>query len=425
MTTASQSGKVRALLARMQQYALFVCVLTLPIQGQALLPGTDLTLTKVAGGLLVLAVILDRAMQLRFPLPAIGIESATILALAAAAASIPNSVARDESIRALYIFVQYAAICYASAYVCSQRDGLVAYLPPLLVASSAASGIGATLARLGAGVTPTVNTIIPGSNIPRITFGLPDANEQAMILAIALAFAMFAPQLWTTRARATLALLALCAIGAGLLLTMSRTGWICAVLLCMLRIALHPKRIQLASATILAVVIAGLALMLLRPGITESVQRRIMETTGQGDKSIASRVAYTVEVAEAARKGGATGHGFGTAFTVAQQFSDPLGNRIGTTVHNVPLMVWLETGWLGAAAFLWLWASVLGVLVFALRSAETPGLRAQLAPYLIIALVYGVFSLVMPFLQRSCLPILLGCALGLALAALPRVKAQS
>ncbi|HRI89315.1 MAG TPA: hypothetical protein PK869_13665, partial [Candidatus Hydrogenedentes bacterium] len=232
MTTASQSGKVRALLARMQQYALFVCVLTLPIQGQALLPGTDLTLTKVAGGLLVLAVILDRAMQLRFPLPAIGIESATILALAAAAASIPNSVARDESIRALYIFVQYAAICYASAYVCSQRDGLVAYLPPLLVASSAASGIGATLARLGAGVTPTVNTIIPGSNIPRITFGLPDANEQAMILAIALAFAMFAPQLWTTRARATLALLALCAIGAGLLLTMSRTGWICAVLLC-------------------------------------------------------------------------------------------------------------------------------------------------------------------------------------------------
>lgn len=402
-----------AALRHMQTFALFVCVLSLPIQGLALVPGTGLTLTKIAGAGLVLLVATERLALRKWPFPRIGIESAVILALAAGALSLSTSVARAESLRALVIFAEYALICYACAHV-AMRDNDQRYIPWLIVLGGALSGAGGLCVQAGFPVSPTVDTQILGSGVRRICFGLPDANEQAMLLVFALALLLFAPKpnlrrwLWPALAVSFLF------IAGGLVLTMSRTGWVCGALIIAARALIHPRRGMFVALLLAAVAASVVTVSIVRPDIVDSVKRRLAETTGSGDRSIASRVVYDVKAIASAEHGGAFGYGLGNVYRVTQDFTDPLGRRVGVTVHNVPLTVWIETGWFGLAAFLWLWSCIGAVLLTAWRQATMSIVKYRIGAYGAVALAYAVFCQTMPFLQRSCLPILLGCALGAA-----------
>ncbi|MCC6794535.1 MAG: O-antigen ligase family protein [Candidatus Hydrogenedentes bacterium] len=399
-----------ALLRRAQGYSLAACALSLPLQSVLIVPGIDLTLTKIAGAMLVLLVIIEYPLSLRWLLPRIGIESATVLALGAAALSLPASVLPKESITSLLIFAQYAVICYACAHVAMRRDAQT-MLPRYLACGAAISGAGAVLAWFHVLVTPTVDALVPGSAIRRVCFGMPDANEQAMVFVFVLALLLFST---SHRAYLSIKIASILLIAAGLLLTMSRTGWVCAAIVIAMRCFAHERRKVIVPMSLGVVVVCAIGVALMKPDIADSIWRRIAEATSAGDRSIASRVLYNVQAIETAENAGAFGYGVGAVYHVTKDFADPLGRTVGVTVHNVPLTVWIEAGWVGLLAYLWLWSSVAAVLFVAWRRAHDPQEKLRMAGYCVVATSYAIFSQTMPFLQRSSLAILLGCALGAA-----------
>lgn len=399
-----------ALLRGAQSYTLAACVLSLPLQTVLIVPGIDFTVTKIAGAMLILLVMIEYPLSCCWPLPRLGIESATVLALGAAALSLPSSVLPRESLNALLIFVQYAVICYACAHVAIRHDVQV-LMPRYLAYGAAISGAGALLAWFHVLVTPTVDALVPGSAIRRVCFGMPDANEQAMVLVFALALLLFSA---SHRNYLIIKIACTVLICAGLLLTMSRTGWICAAIAIATRGFAHKRRKAIVPISIGVILLGAIIVVVFKPDIGDSIRRRIAEATSAGDRSIASRVLYNVQAIETAQNAGAFGYGIGTVYHVTKDFADPLGRKVGVTVHNVPLTVWIETGWVGLLAYLWLWSSVAAVLFVAWRRARDQQERLRLAGYGAVALSYAVYSQTMPFLQRSSLAVLLGCALGAA-----------
>lgn len=399
-----------SLLHRAQSYALAACAFSLPLQAVLNVPGSDITLTKIAGAVLALLVMIEYPLLRCWPLSRLGIESATVLALGAAALSLTSSVLPSESLTALSIFVQYAVICYACAHVSMRHDAL-ALVPRYLACGAAISGACALLAWFHVLVTPTVDALVPGSAIRRVCFGMPDANEQAMVLVFALALLLF-----TTSHRNYLTIKIACTvlICAGVLLTMSRTGWVCAAIVIAARGLAHERRKVLVPMLLGVIVLGAIAVAVLKPDIGDSIRRRVAEATSAGDRSIASRVLYNVQAIETAQNAGAFGYGIGTAYNVTKDFADPLGRKVGVTVHNVPLTVWIETGWVGLLAYLWLWSCVAAVLFVAWWRARDQQERLRMAGYCAVVLSYAIFSQTMPFLQRSSLAVLLGCALGAA-----------
>jgi hypothetical protein len=394
--TMNSRGTILALLRRAQIHTLFICVLSLPLQAVLILPEIGLTITKITGALLIALVLIEYPLCRRWPIPRLGVESATVLALIAAALSTTASTFPKESFSSFSVFVQYAVICYSCAHVAMQR-GVMEKLPGFFACGAAVSGAGAVLAWFNVLVTPTVDALVPGSAIRRVCYGMPDANEQAMVLVFALALLIFTATQPRLRIIKFGAILLFCA---GLLLTMSRTGWVCAALVLALRGLTHERRKIIVPLSLTMVLIAFIALT--------------AEATSTGDRSIASRVLYNVQAIETAQSAGAFGHGVGTVYHVTKDFSDPLGRKVGVTVHNVPLTVWIETGWVGLLAYLWLWSCVGAVLIVSSRRARDDEDKLQMTGYCVVALSYAIFSQTMPFLQRSSLAVLLGCALGAA-----------
>lgn len=70
-------------------------------------------------------------------------------------------------------------------------------------------------------------------------FGLPDANEQAMVLVFALTLLLFSTSPRSYRSIRIASTILICA---GLLLTMSRTGWVCAAIVITMRGLVHERR---------------------------------------------------------------------------------------------------------------------------------------------------------------------------------------
>lgn len=399
-----------ALLRRAQAYNFFICVLSLPLQAVLIVPVINLTITKISGAVLIVLVVSEYPLSRRWPLPRLGIESATVLALGATALSLIASAVPNESFKSSLIFVQYAVICYACAHVAMQHE-IQVMVPRYLACGAAISGAAAVLAWFHILVTPTVDALVPDSAIRRVCFGMPDANEQAMVLVFALALLLFSGSHRTylsTRIGSTLL------ICAGLVLTMSRTGWVCAALVIAMRGLAHERRRILVPVLLGVVALGVIGLAVLKPDIGDSIRRRVAEAASSGDRSIASRVLYNVQAIETAQNAGAFGYGIGSVYRVTKDFADPLGRTVGVTVHNVPLTVWIETGWVGLLAYLWLWSCVGAVLFVAWWRARVQEDKLRMAGYCAVALSYAIFSQTMPFLQRSSLAILLGCALGAA-----------
>ena len=402
--------KLVATLRRAQSYTLVLCAISLPLQAVLIVPGVDLTVTKIAGAVLTLLVMIEYPLSRRWPLSRLGIESATVLALGAAALSLPSSILPRESLTALLIFVQYAVICYACAHVAIRHDVQV-LMPRYLAYGAAISGAAALLAWFHILVRPTVDALVPGSAIRRVCFGLPDANEQAMVLVFALTLLLFSTSPRSYRSIRIASTILICA---GLLLTMSRTGWVCAAIVITMRGLVHERRRVIVPMLLGVLLLGAVVVTILKPDIGDSIRRRVAEATSAGDRSIASRVLYNVQAIETAQNAGTFGYGIGTVYHVTKDFADPLGRKVGVTVHNVPLTVWIEAGWVGLLAYLWLWSCVAAVLFVAWRRAHDQQEKLRMAGYCAVALSYAIFSQTMPFLQRSSLAVLLGCALGAA-----------
>jgi O-Antigen ligase len=407
--------------AIMERCALYAVVFSLPLQALAFVPGLGLTITKVAGALLVLSVAGRHTLARRAPFRRSGLESGILAFALACACSVPGSMNRGDSLHALWTFVQYALVFYAVVRV-SSRETVQERIPWLMVGAAAVAGLGALAAMSGHLVPPTVDTPVPHSNIRRLCFGLPDANEQALFFLFAMAFLLFSPGLWRGRWRSLLSGSAACVIAIGMVLTMSRTGWVCAAFLAAGRGVLARKRMLYGGALALLASAVLCVLAMAWPDSIDLARRRMREAVGIGDHSLASRVAHYTSVMEAARDGGAFGHGLDTTLELSQSFRDPRGERIGVIVHSVPLIMWLDLGWVGLLSYGWLWSCIAAHLCVGCRRAP-PGLgRSRIMAYGALVGVYALVSLVMPFVYRSGFAILLGCAVGAVNAASPTRK---
>jgi len=373
-------------MAALERYLLYVTVASLPLQALTVIPGTGVTVTKAAGGLLVVTALLRRVVAGQQPGRPGGIDVAIALFAAACAAAAFWSGDPTASRGALLGLVQYAAVYYGVVLAAGEPEAL-RRVPALLVVGCALSGFGALSALILGVPTATVDAPVVGTTIRRICYGLTDGNEQALFLLFGFGLLLHCRELRAGK-RLPWAALSGAGILAGLALTMSRTGWLCAAALVGVRAFAGRRswRVLMGGAIVLAVTAGGV--LVVRPDVGEAVRRR-------------------------------AGHGLMTAERVAGGYTTPLGDSMHVTVHNVPYIVWLETGWFGLLAYLWLWANVIGLAWTAARRERREASGQEPAGSVIggcamgwasVAATYGVFSLVMPFLYRSSLAVLLGCA---------------
>jgi len=391
--------------------ALYAIVFSLPLQSLAVVPVLGWTITKLAGALLVASVVGRHALSRTAPFRRSGIESGILAFAVACALAVPGSMNRADSLRALGTFVQYALVFYAVIRVAS-REAAHNQVPGLMIGAAAVAGLGALAAIPFSFLSPTVDALVPHSNIRRLCFGLPDANEQALLFLFALAFLLFIPDLWRGRWRGLLSGGAACLIAMGMVLTMSRTGWVCAVFLVASRGLLAGRRMQYAAVLAVLAAVTFCVLAVAWPESIGLAKRRIKEAAGIGDYSLASRVTHYTSVLEIAVDGGAFGHGLGTTRELSQSFRDPRGERIGVTVHSVPLIIWLDLGWVGVLAYGWLWSCITAHLWVGHRRAPPGHAQDRVLAYGALVAAYALVSLVMPFVYRSSFAVLLGCAVG-------------
>lgn len=413
-TEEIETGRWRAV----ERYLLYVMAASLPLQGVALLPGTQITVTKAAGALLIAAAGLRMVWTRRVHWVSRPVFVAVVLFAAACGLSLLHSVDRSATLSALRTFSFYAATLFAVSQV-ADSEKAQRHLPTLYVAAAGVSGALAVLALAGV-VTPTVDRVVTASNVHRICVGVHDSNDQALLFLFALCFVLFDRAWAGSRRHAAVTVAATLGVLTGLVLTMSRSGWALAALLFLARAATTRHRVRYVGALLAGGLVATALVAAVKPDVVASAHRRVVELFQQGDRSAASRVTHLSLAIDRAREGGAFGSGLGTAMDLREPFSDPLGLPITTIVHNVPLLVWMETGWVGLLSFGWLWSSVIAALFVAFRGQKDGTRRDRIASYAALAATYGAMSLVMPFLYRSAFPICLGCALG-AMAAKPEV----
>ncbi len=422
MTLAAQPPHSRLSLAlcALERYALYALVFSLPLQALTTIPGAGWTLTKAMGGLAVLVHVIRRVSERRPPFARAHIESGIALFAAACLASLPHSIDSDASWNATQTFFQYALLFYAIAEI-ARSESVQVRIPALFVSAAALSGLAAMDSFFWGHVPAAADSIIANSSIRRLSVGLPDPNHQALLFLFATSFLLFERRLWRGRFRAGLSAGAFLAIAVGLALTMSRAGWAVCIALALLRVVASRRRFRVLGVGVAAA--AGITAMVwaIHPALIESVQRRATEFRQGGDASIASRVWHYAGMMNRAQEGGAFGFGLDTAHKAVIHLEDPLGETPAVTVHNVPLLLWIETGWTGLAAYGWLWSCIAASLCAAwLRARSNPDERARLAAYAVLLGAYGAISLVMPFVYYSGFAVLLGCAIGAANSALSR-----
>jgi hypothetical protein len=394
-----------------EQFILFVLVFSLPMQVLALIPGTTLTVTKVGGAMLIAAVFLRRLMTKQWPFVRTGLGDAIVLFGLACATSSCFAANRLASFRATLTLLEYAFLFYATAAVASD-DFVQERIPALLGGACFVAGVGAVLAWSGRLLPPTVDRFVVGSSIRRVCFGLPDANEQAMFFVFALALLLFNSDYWRNWQLRAFSGATVAGMGAGLLLTMSRTAWLCAGLLVLARVLTVRRRLLYLGGLALLLTFFGIGATIFRPQLVESVRRRASEATAMGDTSLASRIMQYTAAVGTAWRGGAFGHGLGSAPELSRQFQTPLGDTTGSTVHNVPLIFWLELGWFGLLCYGWLWSAIAAALILGFRRVPRGVSRERILAYGMLIVSFAVTSLAMPFVYRSAFPILLGCAVG-------------
>ena len=395
----------------LERMLLYMMVFSLPIQAIALVPGTTITITKAAGLVLMVSVLLRHLLRRRqFRLPwNVGVAVGAFGL--ACALSVRGSIDRTASLNALHTLVVYAVTFLAVVQVAASREAQV-WVPRLYPAAAAVSGVLA-LAALAGLVAPTEEQWIAGMNVRRVCVGAHDSNDQALLFLFALAFLFFARPEAPSRAWGFARFAAGTAVVLGLALTMSRTGWILALgLAAAYAWTARNKRRYLCAMLGGAVLVSG-ALAVFHPTLLTDIRQRAVGGLEIGDRSIGSRLIHLSTARLSAMEGGAFGHGLHTTLQLTEGFRDPFGEPIRTTVHNVPLIIWLETGWVGLMCLGFLWSAVIALFLLAMRDPRLSGARlGPLGAYVALLAVYAVVSLVMPFIYRSAYPILLGCALG-------------
>lgn len=404
-------SRLSSLLPNVELTTLYLMVFTLPLQALAVVPGIQITVTKICGALLIASLILRHAISRELPFKRTGLETGIFLFAFSCLLSLFTSIDRAGSVNALITLTIYAVLVYAVAEITASKE-IQHRVVTVFVLSAALSGLGALFTALGLAYSYVVDIHLELQDVQRIAFGLTDANEQALLLLFALCFLAFYKGLWKGHANCIFSVVALFLAVSGVLLTMSRTAWICGLALAAVRMAMSKRRLRLfASATVVSCAVL-LILSVIQPRLLGDIQRRTLAALTLEDSSETHRVYQYLAVAERASERGILGYGLDTRDEVSATLYYRSGMPMEGTVHSVPLIFLLELGWPGLLGYLLLWSCLLVVLRDAYRRAEPESEQTLLLAYGALFACLGVFSMVMPFIYRSSFPILIGCALG-------------
>ena len=395
---------------------LAIVALALPWELYQRLPGTELTLTKVAGTLLIPVALVLLIRHRSFPRT--GLERPFALFAAACLLSWTVSLEPAVTTRQLAVYGTYLLFFYA---VVATVPGAIS--ARVLMACYAVSSVAVallTIAAYGGWVWPMHWDVATWATAPlleeyragvpmRMTAASGDFNLAALELLIGLGFVLFA---WRPGRIALLVAqwFASAVIVAAILIAMSRSGLVLAAGL-LVAAAVRQTRLKPSiSVAIVAAfaVIAAIVIVAFEPAFLAVLWDRTAGAVVHDEGSARGRM-------EVYRIGFRLiddymwlGCGLG-AVDAALSRSEFAGEVV-MTLHSLPFTLFLETGILGLMGYLWVSYKAGSIAVRHVRGEESAG---GVATGFLAAFTAGwLMLLVQPFPMLSLYPFLLGAGLG-------------
>lgn len=413
-----------AFLPRACRALLAVVAVSLPWELYQRTPVAGLTLTKLAGVLVILGAGIHWARHGHGRFPRTGLEGPIALFLLMGVASASYSLDRASTLFHLRIYVSYAVFFYALVYLLKSPAASVRLAWAYVVSSAAVAGL--TVLCAAGWLRPTLWGTASWAQqrlIEEWRDGLPmrmvgasgDFNFAAMTLLVAFGASLFLVRRKKRGLPIRLGLAGLrLALLAGILLTMSRSGLVVAGLLFVSWAAREVYRRGLKWASVPAAALVLAALIYVGDDFVEILADRAGGGITRDDGSIRGRLrVYEVGLALLPEYG-LLGCGLGA--TDAAMARSPYAEEAVMTLHSIPFKVLLELGVAGFAAYVWF-------LIALARAAATPMVRAGpgearrlKTAFLAMAGVCFLMTAVQPFALSSLYPFVLGLGLGPAVS---------
>lgn len=403
-----------------QRFLLAVMCAAWPWEIYQRIPGSDLTLIKVCGALVIVLSIVQMIVVRRWLVPATGLEAAFAVLALAFMLSYTVSVDRGATARMIVLYASYLAFFYAAVSAIRSADD-TAWLARVLVGSSCLVAV-VTLACSAGWLAPSYMAMArqtgrvvletQRATAPvRMVATSSDLNQGVvpMLVSIPLALWLAGRRNGPWRRR-IVAVGGAALLAAPLIVALSRSSLAAAAVIVLAYIAIearHHRHVLLAAGA-MAVIAVVFALMF-QPLLDLLLLR--VETAVAGTEASASGRMYGYRIAASlVPQHLFAGTGLDASDAVIHQIADPVLSG-GLTLHSVPFKMLLETGVLGLVGYLLLFASILRAGLPLSRSA--PGVERHVGRALLVA--WGALFLVMavqPFTVYSPFALLLAMLVG-------------
>lgn len=395
------------------RFLLIVMALSLPWDLFQRIPYSELTLTKAAGGVLILLWFLD-AMRLRrrlitwHPLWAVGLALVAFGLVTTAWSHDRAATLSRTHMYFSYVLLAGAIVYWTTDRMMAQEVGLA------FVASSALVGFASILCRLGLLIpTYVVTTARLGGRVTpdawqmmtsRMVCASDDFNLGVFPLLLSAVWILHRLIHLRQARERVFALSLFFLLVAGIAISLSRSSVLILVGACLVlalsgvRRAGTPVAALSIGACVTAVVLGA---FLVGP---QGLVDRMKAGLGERDASYEGRMAAFQAALELLPRYGLLGTGLDASDRVIA--GSPYGARVnGVTVHSVPLKLFLEMGVVGLALYLTGWLALLRLLWKHRRDVHGGSCVAMALT------VFGVL-LIQPFMALSLFPFLAGIALG-------------
>ncbi len=402
-------------------FLLFAIALSLPWDVFQRIPFWGITITKCAGGLLILLAVVSwfGAPERRFPRT--GLEYPILLFAVTCLVSVLHSIDRSSSLDLLRTYATYLLLFYAVVVLVSSLD-LSASFSKAFVFSSAGLAVlslvcgarlllPAKLAKAGWVHMRVISEMRAGSMM-RLAAASEDLNQGALPLLLAFSISIFLFDYRAMRRTVRWPLYVMNAALAGaVVLTLSRSSILAVAALCAVAMWVIGRRRGKGWQSVILIIVLFVVVGFLNYSYSKALIERLMSGYKVRDPSYIVRLAGLKAAFEILPQYWLFGTGLGAsdAALKASQYSAAMH---GTTLHSVPLKILIETGIVGLFAYLWLWASVFKQVWLHLARAKTENLRRLGKCFLALAFSCFLVMALQPFAALSIFPFLLGLAFG-------------
>ncbi len=396
----------------LELFLLLTVALALPWELFQRIPGTDITLTRIAGAVLILLVAAKKLRTRKFSLSRTGFEFPILVLLLAVAVSVIFSADRPVSLKLLCVYISYVLFFYAVSETIDSTRAAKA-LCTAFCASAALLSLLAISCHLHFLVPTLVDTLLKTSLRvtpekwnelgTRMAVAGDDFNQGALPMLAALALVLFGAYEKSNGLRASLLrVLGSAFLVCGIFTTLSRTSIIIAVILVVAALAFSTRGKPKLRPHLVA-----LLLLLAAIAYSGFWQRMLLLISNQ-DPSMAGRMGAYLAALKLLPRYALLGTGIGVSDSViaASEHAQLAG---GVTIHSVPFKLLIECGVFGLVAYLWLCFKALTRLA---KRAVSPNDYTLAKPLLAMWLAFFFTTLVQPFAALPIFPFFFGISCG-------------